>query len=296
MSEDVSEPGIDDPELRARLALDHDGFVRRFDAFMAKLPAQELDVAAMRRALDYPWERPARSYVLQDGRPELLHALAAGRRDEVLARFVGSAARTPLLAIGSNAAPDTLRRKLGHFDAPEDRDVLVVAGHLHDFDIGPSAHLAMYGSVPATPFASPGTRVRAAILWLTSAQFTQLTWSELSYAIGRLEVPFAADESEFNAASVIAFVSRFGVLCPDGESVALAAIPARGRTARALSQAELLQRVAWWVSGAEADADGLLREVFAHPAQARPRVAAAMRARARPFATARWTPLVSPSA
>lgn len=292
----MSDPVISDPELCARLGLGQAEFLRLIDDFTAELPPQELDDAGLRHALAYPWERPARSYVLQSDRTELVDELPARRRDEVLARFLRRDARTPLLAIGSNAAPETLRRKLGHFPAPADRDVLVVAGHLHDFDIGPSAHLAVYGSMPATLFPSPGTRVRAAILWLTSAQFTQLTWTELSYAIGRLDTRFAADEPDFDAGGVVAFVSRFGALCPDGDPAALAAVPARGRRAPALTQRRLLELVAGWVLGPGASAEALLRAVLARPREMRPRVAAEVRPRARPFASPRWTPLVRPSA
>ncbi len=296
MSGFVSDPVISDPELRARLALGQAEFVRYFDEFTAQLSPQRLDHAGLQRALAYPWERPARSYVLHGDRAEVIDELPARRRDDVLARFLRREARTPLLAIGSNAAPETLRRKLGHFPLPADRDVLVVAGHLHDFDIGASAHQAIYGSIPATLFPSPGTGVRAAILWVTAAQFTQLTWSELSYAIGRIDARFAADEPDFDARGVVAFVSRFGALCPAGGPVALAAVPARERRAPALTQRELLELVAGWVLGPGASAEALVRSVLAQPREMRPRVATEVRRRARPFASPRWTPLVAASA
>ena len=50
----------------------------------------------------------------------------------------------------------------------------MLTGWLEDFDVGPAASLAPTGYMPATLFASPGTRVRAGIVWATAAQVTQL--------------------------------------------------------------------------------------------------------------------------
>jgi hypothetical protein len=287
----VSEPVISDSELRARLALGEREFLAYIDRFTETLEPQPSDAAALERALSYPWERPTRSYLLRDGAVSLLDALGSAQRRAMLERF--RERRTPLLAIGSNGAPDTLTRKLAHLD---ERDVLVIAGHLEGFDVGPSAHIAVYGSMPATLFPSPGTAVRAAILWLTPAQFTQLTRSEISYAIGRLQARFAADESELDSPGVVAFVSRFGAFAPDGEPVALAAVPARGRIAPAVTQRELLELVAARVIGAGSDAEELLRGVLERPRSLRPRAAAVTRASARPFSSPLWRPLVAGSA
>src|SRR6185437_5226036 len=100
------------------------------------------------------------------------------------------------------------------------------------------------GSMPATIFPSPATEVAATILWVTAAQFTQLTWSELSYWLGRLHTPFAVAEAEVGFDDVLVFVSRLGTFCPAGEPVALAAVPARHRTATALTQEQLLDATA----------------------------------------------------
>ena len=39
---------------------------------------------------------------------------------------------------------------------PADRTLLAVSGHLHDFDVGAAAELALYGAMPATIFPQPG--------------------------------------------------------------------------------------------------------------------------------------------
>jgi hypothetical protein len=283
-------PAITDPELRARLALDDGAFAELVSTWIGAIPAREYTPAAFDHALAYPWERPARSYLLREDTVELLDARGGAERRAVLERFL---ARTPLLAIGSNGAPDVLRRKFAHFDHSDDRDALVITGHLRDFDVGASAHLAGYGALPATLFPSPGTAVRTAILWLTEPQFTQLVWTELSYAIGTLHTRFTADDAEFDVAEVVAFVSRFGTLCIDGEPVALAAVPARERTARALTQRQLLVEAARFAFGPQASAEQLVRAIHEDPTGLAPRLAATVRARGRPFVSDRWVPLVS---
>ena len=104
-------------------------------------------------------------------------------------RIGGAGERLPVLAIGSNAAPEVLERKFAHFPEEEDRAVLALTGRLHDFDVGFAAQPALYGSMPATLFPSPGTAVAATVLWVTPAQLTQLVWSEISYRLGRLRDP-----------------------------------------------------------------------------------------------------------
>lgn len=257
-------PMIDEPLLRERFAMSDAQFWRFYADLMSNLGSRPYENSTFTRALGYPWKRPACSYRLEAGAVSLLAELPVAERDRTVAAYTGPAAgRLPMLAIGSNAAPATLRLKFAHFADPADRDVLVLSGHLHDFDVGASAHLAPYGSLPATVFASPGTAVRTAVLWLTRAQFVQLTWSEVPYRLGRLRARFAGDEPGTDAAAVLLFVSRSGVLAPDGTPVALAAVPAAGRTAPALSQQQALATAARLAAGPDGDAESLVRRVFA---------------------------------
>jgi hypothetical protein len=105
--------------------------------------------------------------------------------------------------------------------------------------------------------------VRCAVLWVSAAQFVQLAWSELSYLLGRLDgVRFDADDAGAGLGSVFAFVSRFGAFSPQGEPVALAAVPAEHRTATAMTQAELLGAAARIALGEGASSEELARELF----------------------------------
>ena len=285
-------PPITEPMLRERLAMDDAAFDAFMDEMLRALPARRFTPGALATALAYPWERPERSYELCGETVTPLDAMAPARRAAVLvARATGTdgTPRFPLLAFGSNGAPVTLARKLAHLPAAE-RRVLVLAGELHGFDVGVAPHPTGYGALPAVLFASPGTAMRAAVLWASAAQVTQLCWTELSYRLGRLEaVAFVPDQPIAPVDGILAFASRWGVFCPDGEPLALAAIPATGRTVPALSQEELLDRAARLGLGEGADAAALVRAVFADMGGFSAHAGRALLATGRPFASSAWS-------
>jgi hypothetical protein len=289
-------PPITEPELRERLELGDEQFAEFFRTLAARLGRRPYTAEAYAHAIGYPWSRPARSYLFTSGVVELLDELETRRRDEVLDRFTANPAqpdgadRTPLLAFGSNAAPAALQRKFAHFPDALDRTVLVLAGGLHDFDVGASAQPTIYGAMPATLFPSHGTVVRAAVLWVTEGQFTELVRSELSYGLGRLFADFEADEPDHSLGSVMAFVSRFGAFCPSGRPVGLAAIPASGRTAPALGQEQILSAAAALALGPDAGAEMLVRQVFESFSDLLPRLERTVRRHAEPFSAPGWTP------
>lgn len=284
---------IDDPALLARLRLTDDAFLAHFVELAGHFPPREWTPELFDRGLRYPWYRPSRSYVLRDAETTILHELDPAARTDVLARFAG---RTPLLATGSNAAPRTLSIKLAHHDDPEDRTVLVLAGALHGMDVVASAGVTAYGALPATLAESHGTAVRAAVLLVTPAQLTTLTWGELTYALGRLDdVPFVVEAGVDGVTFDVpfAYVSRWGAFLPEGEPAALAAVPATGRRFRAWTQRELLDRAAAIVLGAGQDAEDLTRAVFAAAGDTAARALPALARHARPFAHDGWRPVVS---
>lgn len=254
-------PPITEPELLERLALDDEQFAAYLRLVAGAFGRREYGPALLRRALDYPWERPARSYVLRGDEVQALDDLDGARRRSTIDAFVED--RHPILAIGSNASPGTLTAKFAHFPDAADRAILVLAGDLHDLDVGASASPTAYGALPAALFASPGTAVRSAVLWCTATQVTQLTWSEVGYRLGRLDsARFVIDEADVEVDGLFAYVSRFGALCIDGQPIALAAVPATRRTAVALTQEQSLDAVARLMLGAGTRAEDLVRAVF----------------------------------
>lgn len=280
-------PPIEEPELVARLALGDPEFRRLVGEIARAIPAREYAAEALAHAVGYPWERPPGSYELRDGEVRLLAELPEAGREELIERYRASG-RVPLLAIGSNAAPEVLLRKFDHFEPAEDRAVLALTGWLRDFDVGPAATVALYGSMPATVFPSAGTEVAATVLWVTGPQFTQLTWSEMSYWLGSLRTPFAVEAAAVTFDEVLLYVSRFGCFAPEGEPVALAAVPARGRSAAALTQEELLALAAALALGPGASAADLVRATCEDMGALVNRVAASVWRHAIPFASDRW--------
>lgn len=283
-------PSITEQELLDRLAMDDRQFEEYLRTLGAALTPRAYEAALFEQAVGYPWTRPAGSYRLTSGSVELLEDLTGGERERVLAEFASEGSgRLPVLAIGSNAAPEALERKFAHFAEEEDRAVLALTGRLHDFDVGVGAQPTIYGSMPATLFPSPGTAVCATLLWVTPRQFTQLTWSELTYWLGKLRTRFEADEGDEHFDEVLAFVSRFGAFCVDERPVALAPIQASGRTAEALTQEQLLDAAAVLAIGPEAKAETLVRAIFEDLNEINRKIAATVHKASLPFASERWT-------
>jgi hypothetical protein len=254
-------PPITERELLERLALDDEQFVANFRTLSTVWGRREFQRTVLEWALAYPWERPATSYILRGSATQLLDDIEAAERVSTVEAFVED--RHPILAYGGNAAPAWLTTKFAHFSDEEDRTVLVLAGELHDFDVGPAAALAPTGYMPATLFASRGTRVRAAIVWATATQATQLTWSEIPYRLVRLDdARVVIDDADLEVDECFAYTHRLGSFCIDGSPVALAAIPAIGRTAIALTQEQLLDVAARLVLGQDARAEDLVRAIF----------------------------------
>lgn len=254
-------PPITEPDLLERLALSDEEFYAAAHVIAKGWGQRDYEPAALEKALSYPYDRPTSSYLLRDDSVDLLAETSPSERKELVKTF--TADRHPILAFGGNAAPTWLTTKFAHFPDPEDRTVLVLAGELHDVDVGASASPSPFGNMPGTLFASPGTAVRAAMVWCTTTQLTQLTWSEVPYRLGRLEeAVFVMDEANISVEQVFAYVSRYGAFCVDGEPIALGAIPAARRTARAFTQEELLDLVAPRLIGPEAAAEDLVRAVY----------------------------------
>lgn len=180
------------------------------------------------RALGYPYAIPLDSYAVVEG--EIV---------DVAAAEVDLADRIPLLAYGSNAAPEVLSRKLAAAPDP----VPVLRTDLRDFDVVYSAHISRYGSVPATLRRSPGTEVRAFVAYLTSEQLRLVSATEPNYELARLDRPSCTLAEGDALAELNVYVSRHGCLLLDEREVTLAEVEARDRRFAAMDQREVLGRV-----------------------------------------------------
>jgi hypothetical protein len=183
----------------------------------------------LRRALAYPYAAPQGSF-LQVG----------GRALELTDADLDLSGRLPLLAYGSNAAPEALTRKLA---AEPTTPLPLIRAELDDFDAVYSAHLSAYGSVPATLRPSPGTAVHVFVAYPTERQLALIGATEPNYALTRLSAISCRLDGGALLTAADAFLSRHGSLSLDGAELALAAIGARGRGLREMSQPQVLELV-----------------------------------------------------
>ncbi len=128
-----------------------------------------------------------------------------------------------VVAYGSNASPIVLARKLGERAAAA---VLATPVVLADTDVVFSAHVSRHGAIPATIVPWPGAEVDAWLLAVPADAIDALDATEPNYVREDL-----------------AYVSRHGPLRVGGRPVALAEVPARGRTLPALTEEEMLEQV-----------------------------------------------------
>ena len=184
---------------------------------------------AITRALGYPYPAPSGDFIFQGGGVEAY--------DE----GVSLENRTPVLAVGSNRAPEQLRRKFGDIAL-----VPVTVASLRDLDVVYSAHMASYGSIPATLAPSPGTRVAVSLTWLTPDQLNRMHETEAigvnyDYGVARdLEIDMGAGRP---AVPIGCYLGRRGALALDGRPVALAEVEAVDRVFGSARQSETLARV-----------------------------------------------------
>ncbi|MFK7963959.1 MAG: hypothetical protein AB8C46_08335 [Burkholderiaceae bacterium] len=206
-----------------------------------------VDRPGVARALAYPYGRPPRSFLFSAGEATELtvETMSAFSRQE-------RQALTPVLAVGSNASPEQLRRKYGQ---AADVRIPVTLGWLSGADIAYCAYMTGYGSVPATLFQSAGVRVPLGITWLPPHELSRMHGTE---AVGThtdfgavrldrlaLSASLALPDAECPH-EVFTYCSRLGLVAINDEPVGLAELGATGRTGLALTQQQLQRRVRRW--------------------------------------------------
>lgn len=183
------------------------------------------------RALDYPFAIPDHSFVYAAGQ---VHG-----PEEV---EVDLADRPALLAYGSNAAPEVLKRKL----AADPDPALLLRATLHEFDVVYSNHVSAYGAVPATLQPSPGAEAPVFVSYLTAAQLELIALTEPNYDLTKLRGIHCRLEDGRTLGDVDAYLSRHGCLLDSEHSpLALAAIQVRNRAFPELTQREAQRLIAY---------------------------------------------------
>jgi len=181
-------------------------------------------------AKSYPFPAPPHCYLYEAGEWRRLEDHGFDR-----------AGRAPVLAAGSNQSPEQLARKYGHMTGIG--PIHAQRGRLHDFDVVYAAHLARYGSVPATFQQSPGTAVTVFVLWLTGPQLVRMHETEGNYSYDHLTGIRVELDAGDRLAEAFAYTSKVGCLAHEGDCVGLAEIAADNRRFRAMRQADILAAV-----------------------------------------------------
>ena len=232
-----------------------------------------MSAQTLARALAYPFGIPSGSYVLDAGEPV---ALSDARAD--------LDGRVPVLAFGANASPQALARKLG--ERARTSSVPVLAGRLRDFDVVHSAHVSVYGSIPAALQRCPGTTASVHVVHLSEEELSAVHRSEPNYVFAHLRRIDLDLEGAGRIGAVHAYLTRHGCLRLDGEPVAVAAVSAESRRWRALDQPGVL------AAARDRLAPGAPLEDFVLEQAGDPEVAsrrtAELRRDAEPFAWADW--------
>jgi hypothetical protein len=178
-------------------------------------------------ATGYPYEFPACSYLFAD---HARHPLP----DDLPAELTG---RIPVIACGSNRAPEQLARKFQDWPLP--LRIPVLCAKLAGFDVVYSAHFTRYGAVPATLHPCPGATVDVAVQWLTPAELERMDATEgigINYDRHHLTGIDLEIEGFSTVHAAETYLSRRGPLIDQDTPVALEAIPCAGRAWPALNQ------------------------------------------------------------
>ncbi|MCG8494065.1 MAG: hypothetical protein MI743_20815 [Sneathiellales bacterium] len=151
--------------------------------------------------------------------------------------------RIPVLACGSNAAPDQLIRK---YPETQKEEVPVTRARLHDFICVYSAHIAAYGAIPATLFWQPDTVTDCHITWLSENQLYHMHQTEaigVNYRFSKLTDIIIECEKNGPMTDVFAYISNFGSLQLDQQPVPITQLAPKRFIHPPMSQLEIQEKL-----------------------------------------------------
>ena len=186
------------------------------------------------RAKGYPYNLPKASYLLFEGKVVTERGYAVNDMDK----------RTPVLAYGSNAAPEQLKRKYAKTLGKELIPVFKVI--LPGFDVVYSARLSRYGAIPAMLAPSKGTVLETFVTYLTARQLRIMHKTEVSgtaHQFGELRGLNAMVDRVGVAERLHVYRSQAGALARDGGMVAYEEVSAQNRKFLAVPHPEMLAMV-----------------------------------------------------
>jgi hypothetical protein len=174
--------------------------------------------------LEYPFAVPSDSFLWMASRAEPLSS------SEFVHELITQ--RHAVLAIGSNASPAQLTRKFSdeRFVDPASPNgrIPVLRAVAEGVDVVYGAHLAEYGSLPATLLDTPGTRAHVFVTWLTSMQLERMNETEgLGHSYQLRQIGGVRSHGEVVDAAM-SYVTVGGVAVLGGGPLGLVSINASG--------------------------------------------------------------------
>ena len=119
--------------------------------------------------------------------------------------------RIPVLAVGSNASPAQVRRKMANAGLPT--LVPITAVSVHALAVGVSAHVSRPGYLPATPVPDPDAVSDLWVVWLDADALRAMDATEPNYRRIRLSSRYAVQLAPGQpVAGCWVYVSRHGYL------------------------------------------------------------------------------------
>lgn len=216
----------------------------------------------------YPYQRPAGSYLYIDGGvypyvtvtsallgnstvrlPNNRVVTAAKLLQSLELQASGDHQLVPVIGYGSNPAPSQLARKFRGASLESGIVIPVMKGRLKDFDVVWTPVFVRYGSMPATVTPSKGTTVEVWVTWLDEKAVEVLDETERSNLAERplyVQTTLEGAEYQFDGPDpkgMTLYVSCFGALMIDGQPLAVASIPAEGRTFPVASSSQALEAI-----------------------------------------------------
>lgn len=223
--------------------------------------AKEESASAISRALGYPYDRPEGSFAFVAGEalplgggspPEGalsqqvkdLRVEKDGREGSLAAVLGGPAADgaeemkvtelSPVLAIGSNGAPEQLRRK---FSGIEGAVIPALRCQVEGVDVAYAAGISNYGSVTATLVPSPGATLDSIVTMLSPTLLERMHQTEGAYHFYRLPL-----QTSLKLDGLYCYVHQQGALALP-QPIALREVEARGRALHSLNQREVQEHI-----------------------------------------------------
>ena len=196
------------------------------------IPPESDDEAAVRLALDYPYDRHAHAFWFEDGAAGEARSVAEARRG-----------RVPVLAFGSNAAPVQLSRKFAN--RPCTDRLYVEPATIEGWDVIYAARITSYGAIPARMAEAEGCVAQVHITWLAPDQLDWMDETEGSwYRRAALPTGRVLDASGARLDATEAYLGGGDDLLVEGDRAALADVRATGRLWRAHRTTDLHGRLA----------------------------------------------------